>query len=134
MKRIYVGIDASDNQGKIDHKKVVEAGCEFAVLRSTRGSGKADYRFTENLAGFLAQGIPVEVYKYMYATTVEMAKEEARKVLELLVKHGHKCIIWWDVEDRNTIGLLDQSVLTACIRAAKEGIEAAGFEFGIYIG
>lgn len=134
MSEMHVGIDVSDNQGKIDHKKVVEAGCEFTILRSTRGSGKADYRFAENLAGFLALGILVEVYKYTYATTVAMAKAEAQKVLQLLQQYGHRCKIWWDVEDRNTVGLLSQSVLTACIRAAQETIEAAGYEFGIYTG
>ena len=36
MKR---GIDVSDNQGVINWSRVKAAGVEFAVLRSTRGSG-----------------------------------------------------------------------------------------------
>lgn len=130
---IWKGIDVSDNQGAIDHATVAAAGCDFVVLRSTRGSGKADNRFTENLAGFLAAGLPVDVYKYTYATTVARSREEASLVIELLKKHGHKCKVWWDVEDA-ALKLLGSAQLTACIHAAKEVIESAGYRFGLYVG
>ena len=48
MSRKYMGIDVSDNQGKIDWKQVVEDGCQFAILRSVRHSGKADNQFEAN--------------------------------------------------------------------------------------
>lgn len=37
-----LGIDVSDNQGYIDWKKVKTAGVQYAILRSTRGSGNPD--------------------------------------------------------------------------------------------
>ena len=55
---MWKGIDVSDNQGKIDWKKVKAAGCDFAILRSVRRSGKADYQFSANVAGCQENGIP----------------------------------------------------------------------------
>lgn len=131
---MYKGIDVSDNQGKIDWDAVAAAGCSFAVLRSVRRSGKADYQFEENFEGCLANFIPVSVYKYTYATTEAAAREEAKQVVELLEKHDLRCIVWWDVEDRDSLCGLGSSKLTACIQAAREVIEAAGLQFGLYTG
>lgn len=131
MKR---GIDISDNQGIIDHAQVKAAGCEFVVLRSTRGSGQPDHRFIENLTGFLAQGLPVDVYKYTYAVTVDMARQEAQKVMDLLLEQNYICRIWWDVEDSKTVKGIGSDRLTACLHAVRNYIEGQGFLFGIYTG
>ena len=42
---MWKGIDVSDNQGVIDWGQVAAAGVQFAILRSVRRSGKADYQF-----------------------------------------------------------------------------------------
>lgn len=132
---MWKGIDVSDNQGVIDWAKVKNAGVQFAVLRSVRGSGNADYQFAANLAGCRAQGIPVAVYKYTYATSQQAAMEEARQVVELLQSYGlQDTMVWWDVEDRTTQQPLGKTVLTACIKAAQALIEATGYRFGIYTG
>ena len=60
---MWKGIDVSDNQGVIDWGKVAVAGVQFAILRSVRRSGKADYQFASNLEGCRQHGIPVAVYK-----------------------------------------------------------------------
>lgn len=132
---MWKGIDVSDNQGVIDWAKVKSAGVQFAILRSVRRSGKTDYQFAANLAGCQAQGIPVAVYKYTYATSEQAAMEEARQVVELLQSHNLlNTMIWWDVEDRETLQPLGKDKLAACIRAARAVIEAAGYQFGIYVG
>lgn len=131
---MYKGIDVSDNQGVIDWSKVAAAGAQFAVLRSVRRSGKTDYQFEANLAGCQQYNIPVSVYKYTYATSEEAAQKEAQQVVQLLGEHGLKCIVWWDVEDRDSLCGLGSSKLTACIQAAREVIEAAGLQFGLYTG
>lgn len=132
---MWKGIDVSDNQGMIDWAKVKAAGVQFAILRSVRGSGKADYQFAANLAGCQAQGIPAAVYKYTYATSQQTAMEEARQVVELLQSYGlRNTMVWWDVEDQATQRSLGKTVLTACIKAAQAVIEAAGYRFGIYTG
>lgn len=130
------GIDVSDNQGLIDWRKVHTAGVQFAILRSVRGSGKADYQFVNNVTGCLTNGIPWDAYKYTYADTVEKARAEAAQVVVLLESVGaaKSTTVWWDVEDRSTLSVLGVTVLTMIIRAAREVIESAGYQFGIYLG
>ena len=133
-EKVWKGIDVSDNQGAIEWGKVKAAGCQFAILRSVRRSGKVDYQFEANVKGCKAQNIPISVYKYTYATTEEMSANEARQVVALLQKYGLKCKVWWDVEDRDTLFGLGKAKLTACIKAAEKVITEAGYEFGIYTG
>ncbi len=133
---MWKGIDVSDNQGVIDWSKVAASGVQFAILRSVRRSGKADYQFAANLAGCRQYNIPVAVYKYTYATTEAQAQEEARQVVALLQQHGMASgtMVWWDVEDRDTLQPLGREKLTALIQVARNVIEAAGYRFGIYVG
>ena len=132
---MWKGIDVSDNQGVIDWEQVAAAGVQFAILRSVRRSGKADYQFAANLAGCQQHGIPVAVYKYTYATTAAQAQEEARQVVDLLQSHGlTDIVVWWDVEDRETLQPLGRTKLTELIRTAQAEIEAAGYRFGLYTG
>lgn len=131
---ILKGIDVSDNQGVIDWGKVKAAGCDFAILRSVRRSGKPDSQFAANVAGCQGQDIPIDVYKYTYATTPTAALEEAKQVIALLLACGIKCRIWWDVEDRDALHGLGSGVLTGLIQTARNYIVGAGYEFGIYTG
>lgn len=131
---MWKGIDVSDNQGVIDWAQVAQK-VDFAVLRSVRRSGKADYQFTANLEGCREHNIPVSVYKYTYAATPEAARKEAQQVVALLQSHGLiGTMVWWDVEDRGALQTLGGRKLTECIRAAQEIITAAGYGFGLYIG
>ena len=133
---MWKGIDVSDNQGIIDWSKVAAAGVQFAILRSVRRSGKTDYQFAANLAGCRQYNIPVAVYKYTYAVTEDQAQEEARQVIALLQQYNLDAgtMVWWDVEDRDTLQPLGSAKLTALIQAARTVIEAAGYRFGIYVG
>lgn len=128
-----VGIDVSDNV-TVDWAKAGLSGVMFAVLRSVRRSGKEDFQFAANIAGCRLYGILVQIYKYTYATTVEAAILEAQQVVALAQKYGFKGKVWWDVEDRDTLYPLGKTLLTQCILAAQQVIEAAGLEFGIYTG
>lgn len=131
---MWKGIDVSDNQGVIDWAKVKAAGVQFAILRSVRGSGKTDYQFANNVTGCQNNGIPLAVYKYTYATSQQAAMEEARQVVALLQSYGlQNTMVWWDVEDK-TLKVLGKAALTACVKAAYAVIEAAGYQFGLYVG
>lgn len=130
---MWKGIDVSDNQGTISWSQVKKAGCQFAVLRSVRRSGKPDGRFAANVSGCRENGIPFEVYKYSYATLPSKAAEEAKQVVELLQRYGLSCRIWWDVEDAS-LKKTGTGVLTGLIRSAWNIVEGAGMEFGIYTG
>ena len=132
---MWKGIDVSDNQGVIDWEQAAAAGVQFAILRSVRRSGKADSQFASNLAGCRKYGIPMAVYKYTYATTAAEVREEARQVTELLQASGLTgTMVWWDVEDRDTLQPLGAVRLTELIRTAQEEIGKAGYCFGIYTG
>lgn len=132
---MWKGIDVSDNQGVIDWSEVAAADVQFAILRSVRRSGKADYQFAANLAGCRKYNIPAAVYKYTYAVTEAQAQEEARQVVALLQQHDMVgTMVWWDVEDRDTLQPLGSAKLTALIQAARTVVEAAGYRFGIYVG
>lgn len=131
------GIDVSDNQGAINWSKVKAAGVQFAVLRSTRGSGDPDKYLASNIKGCLESGIPFTFYKYMYATTTAKAQQEAKRVIEVLQSYGivpSKSVkIWADVEDK-TLKALSTAALTNIVKAFKEVILASGFGFGLYMG
>lgn len=131
---MWKGIDVSDNQGVINWREVQQAGCQFAILRSIRRSGKADNQFEANLDGCRRCGIPISVYKYTYATSEAAAVEEAKQVIELLQRNNLNCMVWWDVEDRDNLFPLGKNKLTDCVLAAQKTIEAAGYRFGLYIG
>lgn len=131
---MYKGIDVSENQGAIDWSKAKRAGCEFAILRSIRHSGKVDNRFVENLKGCRLYDIPVGVYKYTYAKNVDEAKAEASQVVNLLKENNLKCKVFWDVEDRDYLYGLGKEKLTEVIQAAQAVVEDAGLKFCIYTG
>ena len=130
---MWKGIDVSDNQGKIDWSKVAAAGVQFAILRSVRRSGKADYQFSANVAGCRENDIPFEVYKYTYATTPTQAAAEAAQVADLLKSHNLSCRVWWDVEDLS-LQVIGSGVLTGLIQTAQNTLAGAGLKSGIYTG
>lgn len=134
MSERYIGIDVSDNQNVIDWDKVAKNGCQFAILRSVRHSGKTDFQFHNNLAGCRNSNIPVAVYKYTYAQNVAEAEKEANQVVELLEKNKLTCKVFWDVEDRDYLRKLGKNKLTEVIKAAQHVIEEAGLEFCLYVG
>lgn len=129
----YKGIDVSDNQGVINWAQVKASGCDFAIIRSVRRSGKADNQFAANVAGCVINEIPFEVYKYTYALTPTQAVEEAQQVVALLRSYGLTCRVWWDVEDPS-LRALNKGVLTGIIQSAADTIIGAGYQFGIYTG
>lgn len=134
--RMY-GIDVSDNQGYIDWPRVKAAGVQFAILRSVRRSGNPDKQLASNIKGCIECGIPFDFYKYSYALTPADAREEVKQVVEWLGRYGVKpdknTVIWADIEDSSQMALTTPE-LTEIVRAFKEEVLAAGFEFGLYMG
>lgn len=128
---MFKGIDISDNQGTISWGKVKAAGVQFSIIRTIRGSGKVDYKFLNNIDGCRTNGIPFDVYKYSYADTMTKAKEEATLVVNLLRNNKIDCIVWWDMEDAS-LKNLGKPLLTKLINTAKEVVEDAGLQFGVY--
>lgn len=125
------GIDVAKWNGVINWLKVKNAGVKFAILKVINKSCAKEEAFERNYAGASAQGIPVDVYNYSYATTVEKAKSDANTVVSIIKRRNVKTV-WLDVEDSCQQGL--GSMLADIINTYKEVIARAGFQFGVYTG
>ena len=132
-----LGIDVSDNQGYIDWKKVKAAGVEYAILRSTRGSGDPDKQLASNIKGCQDNGIPAEFYKYSYAMSNSEAKKEALRVVEVLQGYGimpsKDTVIWADIEYNKQLALGKKAVWEIYDNF-KEIIINYGYGCGLYMG
>lgn len=98
------GIDVSKWQGKIDWQKVKAAGIQFAILRAGYGDtisypSQKDETFEYNYSECKRLGIPVGVYWYSYATTVEAAKQEAQSCIATLKGKCFEYPVYYDVEE-----------------------------------
>lgn len=125
------GIDVAKWNGIIDWKKVKAAGVEFAVLKVIDKSNKTGSSFVRNYAGAAAQGLPIDVYNYLYTITETAAREAAKAVVNALA--GRKIgKVWADVENAC---LKNKGIqLIRILNTYKAVIEAAGYEFGVYTG
>lgn len=125
------GIDVAKWNGNIDWNKVKAAGVEFAVLKVINKSNKTEDAFVRNYAGAAAQGLPIDVYNYLYTTTEAAAREAAKAVVNALA--GRKIgKVWADAEDACLKNKGIQLIRT--LNSYKAVIEAAGYEFGVYTG
>lgn len=126
-----IGIDVSSYQGNICWRKVKEDGIDFAILKIIRKDLNPDKQFEANWKGCEAAGMPIHgVYNYSYATTVEKARTDAQKVLEIL--GGRKTRVYLDVEDACQKWM--EETLIDIINAYAEVIIGAGLEFAVYTG
>ena len=127
------GIDVSKHQGKIDWKKVKNAGIEFAMIRAGYGryDNQKDQQFEANYAGAKSVGIPVGAYHYSYAKTVEQAKAEAKTFLGWVKGKTFEFPVAFDIEDNSQVNLGKQ-LISDMIRAFCETVEAAGYYVSVY--
>ena len=124
-------IDVSSYQGSINWQLVKQSGIDGAILKIMRKDLAKDKFFEVNYKNAENAGVSViGVYNYSYATTVAKAKADAKKVLEHL--NGRKTTVWLDVEDKCQQGL--GVALIGIIRAYRDIIVAAGYDFGVYTG
>ena len=124
------GIDVSYHQGNINWNKVKNAGIEFAIIRI--GYGMYDYQkdkqFENNYKNARANRIPVGVYHYSYATSVEEAEKEANLVVKWLNGRDLDYPVYFDIEDSSQ-AKLGKSTLNAMCRAFCEIIENGSDNF-----
>lgn len=126
-----IGVDVSSYQGSVDWGKTAQAGVEFVILKIIRKDLQPDRQFENNWMGCTAAGVPIQgVYNYSYATTIQKAKTDAQRVLEILA--GRRAMVWLDVEDKCQEGIGKR--LIDIINAYAGVIKGAGYEFGVYTG
>lgn len=127
------GIDVSANQGNINWKAVANYGMGFAILRITEKGNVIDPTFERNYKGCIENKIPVGVYKYSYATSIEQIKTEASIVIKTLNKRKLDYPVFLDIEDKCQRNI-SKSVMMQMINAFMAIIVKAGYKFGIYCG
>ena len=129
----YRGIDVSKYQGDINFKKVKDAGVQFVIIRIGYGQyeSQKDEKFERNYEGFRGVSIPVGVYLYSYALSVNDAKKEANTVLKWLNGRELNLPVYYDIEDKTQINL-GKNTLTSMCEAFCDTIEKAGYWAGVY--
>ena len=127
----YFGIDCAQWQGVIDWEKVKKDGVKFAILKVTQKNNTVEKAFERNYAGCAKQGIPVGVYRYVYAKTAAAATAEAKAIVSVLKGKKIPCGVWLDMEDASIRGI-GKSALNAVIAAERKVLEAAGYQVGVY--
>lgn len=86
----YAGVDVSAFQGDINWKKVKNSGIDFAIIRlGYRGYGKAgrlveDEYAQKNLYEATKVGLPIGVYFFSQALTIQEVDEEIEFMLKIL--------------------------------------------------
>jgi GH25 family lysozyme M1 (1,4-beta-N-acetylmuramidase) len=108
---------------------------DFALIRAGYGDSlsypnQVDAQYENNYKGCKANGIPVGVYYYCYATTVEAAKREAQCCLALLRGKQLEYPVYYDVEEMDTFRTGKTNEI---IKAFADVLEAAGYWVGVYI-
>lgn len=127
------GIDVSANQGNINWKAVANYGMGFAILRITEKGNVIDPTFERNYKGCVDNKIPVGVYKYSYATSIEQIKTEANVVIKTLNKRKLDYPVFLDIEDKCQASL-SKELMMKMIDAFRAIIVKAGYKFGVYCG
>ncbi|MDO5521454.1 MAG: GH25 family lysozyme [bacterium] len=130
-----IGIDVSKWQSDINWAKVKQDGIDFAIVRVAYGaSSAAEDKYQQNLKGANANGIPVGVYIYSKATTVDMAKKEAQYVLSIIKGYNITYPVCYDIEDDDIQGKLSNKTNTSMVKAFFDVIEKAGYTGMLYTG
>ncbi len=145
------GIDISTWQGTLsldNYKNIVKDDVNFAILRcgftsygKTKGK-KIDNQFENNYMMCKAVDLPVGVYYYSCATTIEEAKEEALFVLSLIQDKELEYPVYYDIEDNHDVkntnnapvnqAMIGKNLLTEIIKTFCQIVEEAGYYVGIY--
>nr|DAO51679.1 MAG TPA: hypothetical protein [Caudoviricetes sp.] len=95
------GIDVSHYQGNINWKAVKEYGIEFAFIKCLQGKSKVDEYFHINMRNAIANDIPVGVYVYSKAKTIDDAVAEAKRVIKECSQYKLTYPVVFDFESKH---------------------------------
>lgn len=111
---------------------------DFAILRAgftghdTGTALKSDNAFEEHYKNFNERNVPIGVYWYSCADSVEKAVVEAQAVLRHIKGKNISYPVFFDTEDEYFQIMASPEVLTDAALAFCQTIEAAGYKAGIY--
>lgn len=140
--KMSYGIDISKHNGKMDFKKVKEAGFEFAFIRiAYRGYGKAgnlkeDEMYKVNLKNAKEAGLKIGAYVFSQALNEEEAIDEAKFAVNLLKGYSLDLPLVFDPEtikgDIARTDNIDGLQFTKNAIAFCEEVKKSGYRPAIY--
>ncbi|WP_283694318.1 GH25 family lysozyme [Clostridium perfringens] len=116
------GIDVSEHQGRINWEQVKDH-VDFVMLRAGYGRNNIDKQFIRNIEECNRLCIPVGIYWFSYAWNTEMARNEARYVLEAIKGYKVDYPISYDLE-YDTLNYAKKNGVTIGKRLATDMINA----------
>ena len=125
------GIDVWEGNGNINWDNV---DTDFAILRLGyigNNENKKDSKFEQNYNECKSRGIPVGVYVYDYAKSIDRVEQCARWVVDELQSKTFELPVYIDME-QESITYLGKDYLTSICIAFNTIIENAGFKAGVY--
>lgn len=97
-KSLYDGPDISYHQGNVNIKAIRDAGYKRVGIRAGYGKNNVDQKYVINAEACHNLNVPVMLYWFSYAYTVEMAVAEAKYAIAQAKKYWLKCPIAFDFE------------------------------------
>lgn len=125
------GIDVSHWQGNINWREVKNDGIEFAFIRIGRSPQVLDERYQENIREANTVGMPVGVYYYSKAQSVNEAIQDAQFVIKNITGYKISYPVAIDIEDSSQEHL-SKSQLGAIAKAFCDEVRAAGYTPMLY--
>lgn len=125
------GIDISYYQGDINFDEL-KGNIDFAIVRTSYGNFYEDRKYKQNIEGLESIGVPYGLYHYSYASSVESAKEEATKFINLVKNYKPLYPVVVDIESNSSTQNLSSETLVDIAVTFCETIEDAGYYAMIY--
>lgn len=134
-----IGIDVSKWQGDIDFSKLKSAGVEFVIIRigsstGINGENFIDSKFIQNIKNANSVGIPVGVYFYSYANSVDRAISDAKWIIENIKDYKVELPIAFDWENWGSFNTYELSFfgLTNMAKGFMDTVKNAGYDAMLY--
>lgn len=134
-----IGIDVSKWQGDIDFSKLKSAGVEFVIIRigsstGINGENFIDSKFIQNIKNANSVGIPVGVYFYSYANSVDKVISDAKWIIENIKDYKVELPIAFDWENWGSFNTYELSFfgLTNMAKGFMDTVKDAGYDAMLY--
>lgn len=128
-------LDISSYNGAIAWNKVIKLNqIDRVILRGTTKNGNLDTKTAENYRALKSLKIPVDVYKFSYATSAQSGFDECVNLLKKLASANVKFTeLWLDIENIDGVSWTKQRAFNViCGYMAALGVMGQNIDFGIY--
>lgn len=134
-----IGIDVSKWQGDIDFSKLKNAGVEFVIIRvgssnGINGENFIDSKFVQNIENANSVGIPVGVYFYSYANSIDRAVSDAKWIIDQIKDYKVELPIAFDWENWGSFNKYELSFfgLTNMAKKFMDTVKNVGYDAMLY--